>query len=199
MSSDGRKATVKRKTNETHISVSLDLDGSGQHEIKTGVGFLDHMLVQLARHGLFDLNVSCTGDLEIDAHHTIEDVGIAIGTAFAAALDNKAGIERYGFCLLPMDDALTRCALDFSGRPYLVWSVKLPAQRLGTVDTEAFQEWFQGFVVASGLTLHIETLAGHNTHHIIESSYKAFARAVRDATRINPRLAGQIPSSKGVL
>ncbi len=194
-----RSATVTRTTAETDISIELSLDGTGQYDNETGVGFFDHMLDQLARHALWDLRVRCTGDLHIDDHHTVEDVGIALGQALAQAVGDKRGIYRYGSCLLPMDDALLRAALDLSGRPFLVWHVDLPTDRVGSFDTELAREFFQAFSTHSGLTLHVDMLHGLNSHHIIEAAFKALARALRQALEIDPRQAGSIPSTKGAL
>ncbi|AUG54710.1 imidazoleglycerol-phosphate dehydratase HisB [Thalassospira marina] len=194
-----RKARVERNTNETRITAEVNLDGTGVYDIKTGVGFLDHMLEQLSRHSLMDLTVRAEGDLHIDFHHTTEDSGIAIGQAFAKALGDKKGITRYGSCLLPMDEALTRVALDISSRPYLIWNVTFTRDKIGDMDTELFREWFQGFAQAAGITLHVENLYGENNHHIIESSFKALARSLRDAIEIDPRKSDAIPSTKGVL
>ncbi|MDP2699302.1 imidazoleglycerol-phosphate dehydratase HisB [Thalassospira sp.] len=194
-----RKARVERNTNETQITVELNLDGTGIYDVQTGIGFLDHMLEQLSRHSLIDLTVRAKGDLHIDFHHTTEDSGIAIGQAFSQALGNKKGIKRYGSCLLPMDEALTRVALDCSNRPYLIWKVDFSRDKLGDMDTELFREWFQGFAQAAGLTLHVENLYGDNNHHIVESAFKALARSLRDAIEIDPRKSDAIPSTKGVL
>ena len=194
-----REAALERNTNETRIKVRVNLDGRGEHDVRTGIGFLDHMLEQLSRHSLIDLYVEAAGDLHIDFHHTTEDSGIAIGQAVAKALGDKRGIRRYGAALLPMDEALTRVAMDLSGRPYLVWKVRLPAARLGDMDTELFREWFGAFAQHAGATLHVETLAGENTHHIVESGFKALARALRDAVEIDQRRADAIPSTKGTL
>ena len=194
-----RKARVERNTNETQIMVEVNLDGTGVYDVETGVGFLDHMLEQLSRHSLMDLKVRAKGDLHIDFHHTTEDSGIAIGEAFAKALGDKKGITRYGSCLLPMDEALTRVALDISSRPYLIWNVEFTRDKLGDMDTELFREWFQGFAQAAGITLHIELLYGSNNHHICEAIYKGFARAMRQAVEIDPRKGGAIPSTKGTL
>ncbi|UKV14580.1 imidazoleglycerol-phosphate dehydratase HisB [Thalassospiraceae bacterium SW-3-3] len=194
-----RKARVERNTNETQITVELNLDGTGIYDVETGVGFLDHMLEQLSRHSLMDLKVRAKGDLHIDFHHTTEDTGIAIGQAFSQALGDKKGINRYGSCLLPMDEALTRVALDCSNRPYLIWNVEFTRDKLGDMDTELFREWFQGFVQAAGLTLHVENLYGDNNHHIVESAFKALARSLRSAIEIDPRKSDAIPSTKGVL
>jgi imidazoleglycerol-phosphate dehydratase len=194
-----RTGRVERNTNETQISVELNLDGEGVYDISTGIGFLDHMLEQLSRHGLIDLKVKAKGDLHIDFHHTTEDVGIAIGEAFTQALGDRRGITRYGSALSPMDEALTRVALDASNRPYLVWKVEFVRDKLGDMDTELFKEWFGGFAQAAGLTLHVETFYGDNNHHIIESCFKGLARALRQAVEIDPRKADQVPSTKGVL
>ena len=194
-----RTAQVKRKTNETEISVSLVIDGTGKADIQTGIGFLDHMLEQLARHSLMDITLKAKGDLHIDAHHTTEDTGWAIGDALNKALADRAGINRYASCLLPMDVCLSRVALDVSGRPFLVWQVELPSETLGTMETELFREWFQAFAMGSGITLHVSNEYGVNTHHIIESCYKALARSLRHACEIDPRSGGRIPSTKGVL
>ena len=194
-----RSATITRKTAETDIRVTLTLDGSGSYANNTGVGFFDHMLDQLARHALMDMEVSCEGDLHIDDHHTVEDVGIALGRALAEALGDKRGIRRYGACLLPMDDALVRAALDLSGRPYLVWNVDLPTARIGTFDTELVREFFQAFSTHSGMTLHVDALHGINSHHMAEAAFKAVARALREALETDPRKADAIPSTKGML
>lgn len=194
-----RKAQVERKTKETQIAVEIDLDGRGAYEIKTGLGFLDHMLEQLARHSLIDLKVSARGDLHIDPHHTTEDSALAIGEALAKALGDRAGITRYGAATIPFDETCTRVAIDASNRPYLVWRVAFTRERLGDMDTELFREWFQAFAQAGGLTLHVETLYGINNHHIIESCFKAAARALRQAIAPDPRQAGRVPSTKGVL
>lgn len=194
-----RKAAITRNTTETRIKVELDLDGTGVYAVKTGVGFLDHMLEQLSRHSLIDLAVEADGDLHIDAHHTTEDVGIAIGQAVAKALGERKGIRRYGSAYVPMDEALTRVALDLSNRPYLIWKVRFGRDKLGTMDTELFKEWFQAFAGAAGATLHVENLYGDNDHHIVESCFKALARALREATEIDPRKADSVPSTKGTL
>ncbi|HEY9037777.1 MAG TPA: imidazoleglycerol-phosphate dehydratase HisB [Roseovarius sp.] len=194
-----RSATITRQTAETGISVTIALDGTGSYDNQTGVGFFDHMLDQLARHALIDMNVRCTGDLHIDDHHTVEDVGIALGQALAQALGDKRGIRRYGSCLLPMDDALVRAALDLSGRPYLVWNMDLPTARIGTFDTELVREFFQAFSTHSGMTLHLDALHGINSHHMAEAAFKAVARALRDAVETDPRKADAIPSTKGML
>ena len=194
-----RTGTVNRKTNETSIDVSLDLDGTGVYSVSTGIGFLDHMLEQLSRHSLIDLNVKAVGDLHIDQHHTTEDTGIAVGEALLKALGEKRGITRYGTAYAPMDEALTRCALDISGRPYFVWTVSLGTPRLGEWDTELIEHWFHSFATAAGITLHIENLYGSNNHHIVESCFKALARALRQAVEIDPRKADSVPSTKGIL
>lgn len=194
-----RKANIARKTAETDISVEIDLDGSGLYDNQTGVGFFDHMLDQLARHALIDMTVRATGDLHIDDHHTVEDTGIALGQALAAALDDKRGIRRYGACLLPMDDALVRAALDLSGRPFLVWNVEMPTAKIGSFDTELVREFFQAFATHGGITLHVDALHGLNSHHIAEAAFKAVARALREAVETDPRKADAIPSTKGAL
>lgn len=194
-----RSAKITRKTSETDISVEITLDGTGVYDNQTGVGFFDHMLDQLSRHALIDMTVRCAGDLHIDDHHTVEDVGIALGQALAQAVGDKRGIVRYGSCLLPMDDALVRAALDISGRPYLVWDVTLPTAKIGTFDTELVREFFQAFAVHGGLTLHVTALAGINSHHITEAAFKSVARSLRDALETDPRKADAIPSTKGSL
>ena len=194
-----RYAQVERKTRETEISVEINLDGQGVCNAATGIGFLDHMIDQLARHSLIDINVRAKGDLHIDFHHTTEDTGIALGEALSKALGDRAGIRRYGDALIPMDETLTRVALDASNRPYLIWKVALHRPKLGEMDTELFKEFFQALAQAGGLTLHIENLYGENTHHIVESCFKATARALRQAVEIDPRQAHAIPSTKGVL
>ncbi len=194
-----RKAEVHRKTNETEIDVTVDLDGTGAHDIQTGIGFLDHMLDQLSRHALIDMRVRAKGDLHIDLHHTAEDVGIALGQAVRQALGDKAGIRRYASADLPMDGSLTRVALDVSGRPFLVWNVTFATPKIGEMDTQLFREWFQAFAMNAGITLHVENAYGDNDHHIAESAFKALARALRDAVEIDPRSAGRIPSTKGTL
>jgi len=194
-----RTGTVHRKTSETSIAVDLNLDGSGIYAVSTGIGFLDHMLEQLARHSLIDLTLDAKGDLHIDQHHTTEDSALAIGECLRQALGDKAGIVRYGQAYAPMDETLTRCALDISGRPYLVWKVALTNPRLGEWDTELIEHWFHSFAQSAGMTLHIDCLYGANNHHIVESCYKALARALRQAVEIDPRKAGVIPSTKGVL
>ncbi|MFW2853605.1 imidazoleglycerol-phosphate dehydratase HisB [Sphingomonas sp. TX0543] len=194
-----RTATITRATSETDIAVTVNLDGSGQYDVETGIGFFDHMLEQLARHSLIDLSVRTKGDLHIDQHHTVEDTGIAIGQAIAQALGDKRGIRRYGDALSPMDETLTRVALDISGRPWLVWNTEFTQKRLGEMDTEMFKHWFHSFAQAAGITLHVETLHGENNHHIAESAFKGLARALRQAVEIDPRKADTIPSTKGML
>jgi imidazoleglycerol-phosphate dehydratase len=194
-----RSAKISRKTAETDIDVSLTLDGTGSYDMQTGIGFFDHMLDQLARHSLIDMDVRCKGDLHIDDHHSVEDVGIAIGQALTEALGDKRGIRRYGSCLLPMDDALVRCALDLSGRPFLVWNVDVPTAKIGTFDTELVREFFQALATHGGITLHVDMLHGINSHHIVEAAFKAVARALREAVETDPRKADAIPSTKGML
>jgi imidazoleglycerol-phosphate dehydratase len=194
-----RTAVVERRTTETSVKVELTLDGSGTYDVSTGIGFLDHMLEQLARHSLVDLTVRAEGDLHVDAHHTTEDVGIALGQALARALGDRRGIRRYGAALVPMDDALSRVALDVSGRPFLVWKVPFAHSRLGEMATDLFVEWFRAFAFNAGVTLHVETLYGDNDHHRIESCFKALARALRQATELDPRQDDRIPSTKGTL
>ncbi len=194
-----RKSTVERRTKETEITVSVNLDGSGKAEISTGVGFFDHMLEQVARHGLVDLTIEAKGDTHIDDHHTVEDVGIALGQALKQALGEMKGVTRYADTHLPMDEALTRCAIDLSGRPYLVWNVEFSRAKIGEFDTELFREFFQALAQNAGMTLHIETLYGRNNHHIAESCFKAFARSLRAAVAIDARQEGRVPSTKGRL
>ena len=194
-----RKAAVKRKTKETDIEVAVDLDGTGASEISTGIGFLDHMLDLLARHSRTDITVKAQGDLHIDDHHTAEDVGIALGQAVKQALGDMRGITRYADVHLPMDEALTRVAIDISGRPFLVFKVEFARPKIGTFDTQLVREWFQAFAMNSGFTLHVQTLYGSNDHHIAESCFKGLARALRAAAAIDPRAAGEIPSTKGAL
>jgi imidazoleglycerol-phosphate dehydratase len=194
-----RRAVVERSTKETRIRVEVDLDGSGRYEVATGIGFLDHMLEQLSRHSLIDLKVAAEGDLHIDFHHTTEDTGIAIGEAISKALGERRGIQRYGHAYIPMDETLTRVALDLSNRPYLIWRVSLQRDKLGQMDTELFKEWFQAFAQSAGATLHVENLYGENTHHIVESCFKGLARALRTAVEADPRKADAVPSTKGVL
>ena len=194
-----RRAEITRKTKETQVRAAVDLDGEGRAKVSTGIGFLDHMLEQLARHSLIDLEVEAKGDLHIDFHHTTEDTGIVIGQAVAEALGSRAGIQRYGDALIPMDETLTRVALDASNRPYLIWKVAFTKPKLGEMDTELFREWFHAFAQAAGLTLHIENLYGENNHHIVESCFKGLARALRAAVTIDPRKPDAVPSTKGVL
>ena len=194
-----RSASITRKTNETDIALTLNLDGTGKTDIATGVGFLDHMLTLFARHGRFDLTVTCTGDTNVDDHHTVEDVAIVLGAALAEALGSKAGITRYGSFLLPMDEALVLCALDISGRAALRYSLNPPSQKVGTFDTELVEEFFMGFTRAAGVTLHLRQLDGTNSHHILEAAFKGFGRALAQAVAIDPALEGAIPSTKGVL
>jgi len=194
-----RRAEITRKTKETQVRAAVNLDGEGRAKVSTGIGFLDHMLEQLARHSLIDLEVEAKGDLHIDFHHTTEDTGIVIGQAVAEALGSRAGIQRYGDALIPMDETLTRVALDASNRPYLIWKVTFTKPKLGEMDTELFREWFHAFAQAAGLTLHIENLYGENNHHIVESCFKGLARALRAAVTIDPRKPDAVPSTKGVL
>src|SRR5579885_905833 len=194
-----RQATVERNTKETRIRGTVGLDGTGSYDIKTGIGFLDHMLEQLSRHSLMDITLRAEGDLHIDFHHTTEDTGYVIGEAVSKALGDRRGIHRYGHALIPMDETLTRVALDASNRPYLIWKVRFDRPKLGTMDTELFKEWFQAFAQNAGITLHIENLYGENNHHIVESCFKGLARALRQAVTIDPRAAEAVPSTKGVL
>ncbi len=194
-----RTATVARKTKETQISVTVNLDGTGRYTVATGIGFLDHMLEQLSRHSLIDLDVQASGDLHIDYHHTTEDTGIAIGEAVAQALGARIGIRRYGAAVIPMDETCTQVSLDLSNRPYLVWKVAFSKPKLGEMDTELFKEWFQAFAQAAGATLHVENRYGENNHHIVESCYKGLARALRQAVEIDPREPTAAPSTKGTL
>ncbi|MBE7635812.1 imidazoleglycerol-phosphate dehydratase HisB [Sneathiella sp. P13V-1] len=194
-----REGRVTRNTKETQIEVWLDLDGTGQYDVETGIGFLDHMLENFSKHSLIDLKVRAKGDLHIDFHHTTEDTGIAIGMAVAEALGDLKGITRYASSYIPMDETLSRVSLDISNRPYLIWKVDFSRDKLGDMDTELFKEWFQAFAMAAGITLHVENLYGENNHHIIESCYKGLARAMREATEIDPRRADTVPSTKGVL
>ena len=194
-----RKGKISRKTKETSIEVEVDIDGKGKYNIDTGIGFLDHMLEQLSKHSLIDLKVKAKGDTHIDLHHTTEDTGIAIGEAFKKALKNYQGIRRYAHAMIPMDETLTRVAIDVSNRPYLIWKVKLKVERLGEMDTELFKEWFQAFSQSAGITLHMENIYGDNSHHIIESCFKALARSLRTALEIDPRNKKSIPSTKGSL
>jgi imidazoleglycerol-phosphate dehydratase len=194
-----RQSTITRSTAETQISVTINLDGTGVYDNQTGVGFFDHMLDQLARHSLIDMSIRATGDLHIDDHHTVEDTGIALGQALTQALGDKRGIMRYGSCLLPMDDALVRCALDLSARPFLIWNVDIPTQKIGTFDTELVREFFTAFATHGGITLHVDALHGINSHHIVEAAFKSVARALREAVEVDPRKSGDIPSTKGAL
>lgn len=194
-----RKAVVERATRETRIAAEVNLDGTGEYEVATGIGFLDHMLEQLSRHSLIDLALRAEGDLHIDFHHTTEDTGIVVGQAVAQALGDRRGIRRYGNATIPMDETLTRVSVDVSNRPYLIWRVALSRPKLGEMDTELFKEWFQAFAQNAGITLHVENAYGENTHHIVESCYKGLARALRDAIERDSRIAGEVPSTKGVL
>ena len=194
-----RQASVERNTKETQIAVELNLDGTGQYDVETGLGFLDHMLEQLSRHSLMDLKVRTKGDLHIDGHHTTEDTGIAIGMAINKALGDRKGVVRYGDAMIPMDETLTRVALDLSNRPYLVWKVHFTRPKLGEMDTELFKEWFAAVAQAAGMTLHVENLYGENNHHIVESCFKGLARALRVAVEIDPRKPDAVPSTKGTL
>tara|TARA_B110000196_G_scaffold234442_1_gene202876 strand:- start:12 stop:611 length:600 start_codon:yes stop_codon:yes gene_type:complete len=194
-----RKAKVERNTKETQILSTVNLDGVGKSNIVTGIGFLDHMVEQISRHGLIDIDLKAKGDLHIDDHHTTEDSGYVLGEAIAKALGERKGINRYGNAHIPMDETLTRVVIDLSGRPYLVWKVSFTQKRLGEMDTELFKEWFQAFAQAIGANIHVENLYGTNNHHIIESCYKGLARSLRDAVRIEPRIIEQVPSTKGVL
>ena len=194
-----RKAKITRKTKETNITVAVNLDGKGKYKIKTGIGFLDHMLEQLSKHSLIDLEVKAKGDTHIDLHHTTEDTGIAIGEALKKAAKKFIGIKRYAHRVIPMDETLTRVAIDVSNRPYLIWKVKLKVEKLGEMDTELFKEWFQAFSQSAGITLHVENIYGDNSHHIIESCYKGLARSLRDALEMDSRSKKSIPSTKGSL
>ncbi|MFQ6017811.1 MAG: imidazoleglycerol-phosphate dehydratase HisB [Kiloniellaceae bacterium] len=194
-----RTASVERNTTETRVSASINLDGTGRCDVTTGIGFLDHMLEQLARHSLIDITLKAQGDLHIDFHHTTEDTGIVLGQAVAEALGARQGIRRYGGALIPMDETLTRVALDVSNRPYLIWKVMFARDKLGEIDSELFKEWFKAFAQHAGLTLHVENLYGENSHHIVESCYKGLARALRQAIEIDPRQADSVPSTKGRL
>jgi imidazoleglycerol-phosphate dehydratase len=194
-----RTADISRETKETRISASVDLDGTGAYDVATGIGFLDHMLEQLSRHSLIDMTLKAEGDLHIDFHHTVEDTGIVLGQAFSKALGDRLGITRYADCHLAMDETLTRCAIDISGRPFLVWDVTFDQPKVGDLDTELFREWFQAFAQNAGITLHIATLHGVNNHHIAETCYKALARCLRHAVTIDPRQADRVPSTKGSL
>ncbi|KAJ01860.1 imidazoleglycerol-phosphate dehydratase HisB [Sulfitobacter mediterraneus] len=194
-----RTATLTRTTAETDVTVEINLDGTGAYDNQTGVGFFDHMLDQLARHSLIDMKIRAKGDLHIDDHHTVEDVGITLGQALAKALGDKRGIRRYGACLLPMDDAQIRTALDLSARPFLIWNVDIPTAKIGTFDTELVREFFQAFGTQGGITLHVDMLHGINSHHIVEAAFKSVARALREAVEVDPRKSGDIPSTKGAL
>ena len=194
-----RKSFVKRNTNETKIKVAVNLDGIGINSINTGLPFFDHMIQQLSKHSLIDIELNCLGDLHIDSHHTVEDVGWALGKAFSDALGHKKGIKRYSFNYLPMDECLTRCCIDISGRPWLIWNVFLPSLAIKNIETEIFREFFQSFSQAAGFTLHIENLYGNNTHHIIESCFKSLAISIKDAIRIDLNNSENIPSTKGTL
>jgi imidazoleglycerol-phosphate dehydratase len=194
-----RTARIARSTTETEITAEVSLDGIGTYDIATGVGFLDHMLEQLSRHSLIDISLKAKGDLHIDAHHTTEDAGIALGQAVAQALGDKVGITRYATAHLPMDEALSRVSLDISGRPYLIWDVTFSKAKIGDFDTELFREWFQAFAMNAGITLHVANLYGENNHHIAESCFKGLARALREAIAIDPRQADRLPSTKGAL
>ena len=194
-----RRAKIERKTTETQISAAVNLDGTGVYDVETGIGFLDHMIEQLARHGLFDITLKAKGDLHIDFHHTTEDTGIVLGQAVAKALGERKGIRRYGEATIPMDETMSRVALDASNRPYLIWKVAFRRDKLGEMDTELFKEWFQAFAQHAGLTLHVENLYGENSHHIVESCFKGLARALRQAVEIDPRRADAVPSTKGKL
>ena len=194
-----RKASINRNTKETSIKVAINLDGSGKASIKTGIGFLDHMMEQIAKHSLIDIDLKAKGDLHIDLHHTTEDSGIAFGEALKKALGDKKGIKRYASATIPMDETLSRVSLDLSNRPYLVWSVKLAVEKLGEMDTELFKEWFHAFSQSAGITLHVENIYGDNSHHKIESCYKGLARALREAVQIDQRAENIIPSTKGTI
>ncbi|MBA1338232.1 MAG: imidazoleglycerol-phosphate dehydratase [Pelagibacterales bacterium] len=194
-----RKAKISRKTKETSISVEVNIDGKGKYKIDTGIGFLDHMLEQLAKHSLIDISVKAKGDTHIDLHHTTEDTGIAIGEAISKAAGNRKGIKRYAHALIPMDETLTRVAIDISNRPYLIWKVDLKVEKLGEMDTELFKEWFQAFSQSAGITLHIENVYGENSHHKIESCFKGLARSLKDAFEIDKRTKNSVPSTKGSL
>ena len=194
-----REAKIARKTKETDIEVSVNLDGVGKYDVETGIGFLDHMMEQLSRHSLMDLTVRAKGDLHIDFHHTTEDSGYAVGEAVSKALGDRRGIVRYGAAVIPMDETLTRVVLDCSNRPYLVWNVGFSRSKLGDMDTELFKEWFQAFAQSAGITLHVENVYGDNNHHIVESCFKGLARALRQAIELDPRQLDAVPSTKGVL
>ena len=194
-----RKAKILRKTKETNISVEVNLDGKGKYQIKTKIGFLDHMLEQLAKHSLIDMKINAKGDTHIDLHHTTEDTGIAIGEAIKKAAGNRKGIKRYATTNIPMDETLTRVSLDISNRPYLIWNVDLKVEKLGEMDTELFKEWFQAFAQSAGITLHVENIYGDNSHHKIESCFKALARSLKEALEIDKRIKNSIPSTKGTI
>ena len=194
-----RKAKITRKTKETSINVDLNIDGKGKYKIDTGIGFLDHMLEQLSKHSLIDLNVKAKGDMHIDLHHTTEDTGIAIGECLKKASNRFKGIKRYAHAMIPMDETLSRVAIDVSNRPYLIWKVKLKVEKLGEMDTELFKEWFQAFSQSAGITLHVENIYGDNSHHIIESCFKGLARSLRQALEIDKRIKNKVPSTKGTL
>ena len=194
-----RNSEIKRETKETRIAIKLELDGSGRSDIISGVGFLDHMLTALTRHARFDIDLSCVGDTNVDDHHSVEDIGIALGQAFRAALGDKKGIARFGSATIPMDEALILCAVDISFRAHLTFNVDIPAQKVGSFDTELVKEFFLGFVRSAEITLHLNRIAGENSHHIIEACFKAFARALRQAAKIDPDCADEVPSTKGVL
>ena len=194
-----RKAKILRKTKETNISVEVNLDGKGKYQIKTKIGFLDHMLEQLAKHSLIDIKINAKGDTHIDLHHTTEDTGIAIGEAIKKAAGNRKGIKRYATTNIPMDETLTRVSLDISNRPYLIWNVDLKVEKLGEMDTELFKEWFQAFAQSAGITLHVENIYGENSHHKIESCFKALARSLKEALEIDKRIKNSIPSTKGTI
>ena len=194
-----RRAEVNRETAETSIRLSLDLDGTGESEIDSGVGFLDHMLTLLARHGRFDLTLKCVGDTQVDDHHSVEDIGICLGRAFREALGDKRGICRYGDTLLPMDEALIQSAVDISGRSFLVFGLDIPTEKIGTFDTELVEEFFTAFTANAGLTLHLRQLSGKNSHHIVEGAFKSVARSLRKAVAVDPEFADDVPSTKGVL
>ena len=194
-----RKGSVNRETKETSIQVDVNLDGTGKSNISTGIGFLDHMMEQIAKHSLIDIDLKAKGDLHIDLHHTTEDSGIAFGEALKEALGDKKGIKRYASATIPMDETLSRVSIDISNRPYLVWNVKLAVEKLGEMDTELFKEWYHAFSQSAGITLHVENIYGENSHHIIESCYKGLARALRDAVQVDPRAQNIIPSTKGTI
>ena len=194
-----RKGSVNRETKETSIQVDVNLDGTGKSNISTGIGFLDHMMEQIAKHSLIDIDLKAKGDLHIDLHHTTEDSGIAFGEALKEALGDKKGIKRYASATIPMDETLSRVSLDISNRPYLVWNVKLAVEKLGEMDTELFKEWYHAFSQSAGITLHVENIYGENSHHIIESCYKGLARTLRDAVQVDPRAQNIIPSTKGTI